>query len=206
MERRPDIRALLFDLGNVIVRIDFERALAAWQPHSRLAPEALRAAFCADEPYQRHETGALDSEGYFAHLRERLQLGCAADRIRDGWNALLLEPIEQTLALVDQLRARLPCYVLSNTNPAHIAHLRAVRPGLLERFDGVFLSHEIGCRKPEPQAFAASVRAIGVPAGQVLFFDDLAQNVEAARACGLEAALVTQPDDVRRELAARGLV
>jgi putative hydrolase of the HAD superfamily len=79
-------------------------------------------------------------------------------------------------------------------------------PGLLSRFERVFVSHEIGHRKPDAAAFRHVLEAIGVPARQALLFDDLAPNVEAARACGMQAVQVRGPEDVRAGLQERGLL
>lgn len=199
-------RALLFDLGGVVLDVDFERALQAWAPHSRLPLAQLRALFHHDEPYQRHETGHLPAEGYFAHLRELLALDCDAATVQAGFNAVLVGEIEETLQLLAAARRRVPCYAISNTNAVHIAQIERAFPRLLPHFDRVFASHEIGARKPHPDAFGHVLRAIGVPAAQVLLFDDLLPNVEAARACGLQAVQVGGPQDVRTALQERGLV
>ncbi|MCC2674847.1 MAG: haloacid dehalogenase-like hydrolase [Ramlibacter sp.] len=202
----PPVRAVLFDLGGVILSIDFGRALAAWAPHSRLAPERLRAAFQWDEPFLQHETGKLSNDGYFAHVRQALELDCDAATVEAGFNAILVAEIEETTHLVEQLRKRVPCYAISNTNDAHMAEMRRAFPGLLPRFDRVFASHEMGHRKPQPAAFEHVLRAIGVPAGEVLLFDDLPANIEGAQALGLQAVLVRGPEDVREALAQRGLL
>jgi putative hydrolase of the HAD superfamily len=199
-------RAVLFDLGGVVLDIDFGRALASWGRHSRLPPEQLRAAFAFDGPFQRHETGHLDDDTYFGHLRQALQLECGLDEVRAGFNAILIGEIAQTVQVLDALRQRVPCYAISNTNPAHVAHMESAFPGLLSRFTRVFTSHEIGHRKPQPQAFEHVLRAIGLPAHEVLLFDDLQPNVEAARALGLQAVLVRGPEDVRSALCARQLM
>lgn len=199
-------RAVLFDLGGVLLDIDFDRALAAWQPHSRLPPEQLRSRFAFDEPFRHHETGRLDDAGYFAHVRELLALDCDLSQVEAGFNAILIAEIAQTVQMLQALRGRVPCYAISNTNPAHVLHMRRAFPGLLDRFDHVFTSHEIGHRKPQPESFAHVLRAIGLPAGEVLLFDDLVPNVEAARALGLQAVLVKSPDDVREALLERGLL
>src|SRR3954469_18681878 len=198
-------RAVLFDLGGVILDIDCARALAAWAPHSRLSPEQLRAAFAFDEPFQHHETGRLDDDTYFGHLRQALQLECGLDEVRSGFNAILIGEIAETVQVLEALRERVPCYAISNTNPSHVAHMESAFPGLLARFTHVFTSHEIGHRKPQPQAFEHVLRAIGVPAPEVLLFDDLQPNVDAARALGLQAVLVTSPEDVRSALRDRNL-
>lgn len=198
--------AVVFDLGNVVVHVDFGLALKAWSAHSRLSAEALRTAFRIDDAYHRHENGALSPDDYFAYLRTTLALDCDLDAVRAGWNGIFPGAIETTLALIDQLQAAgLPCYALSNTNATHVQELRRAFPGMLERFRHVFTSHEIGHRKPHPQAFRHVERTLALPPGELLFFDDLQENVDAATACGWQAVLVKEPGDVREALTARGL-
>ena len=200
------VAAVLFDLGGVLLEIDFDRALATWAPHSRLTAQELRERFHFDEPFRQHETGRLDNDGYFAHLRHLLELDCEPAQVETGFNAILIGEIGQTVELLDALRGRVPCYAISNTNPAHLAEMERTFPELLRRFDHVFTSHEIGHRKPQPAAFEHVLRTIAVPAAQVLLFDDLPANVDAATALGLQAVLVRSPEDVRAALQQRGLV
>ena len=200
------VRAVLFDLGGVLLRTDWDQALAAWQRHSSLPPARLRELFAFDEPFRSHETGHLDDAGYFTHLRQLLALDCHVAQVEAGFNAILVAEIAETVALLEALRGRVPRHAISNTNPAHVAHLRRAFPGFLERFDRVFTSHEIGHRKPHPATFEHVLAAIGVPAAEVLLFDDLAPNVAAAQALGLQAVLVASPQDVRSALRARHLI
>jgi putative hydrolase of the HAD superfamily len=200
------VRAVLFDLGGVLLETDFSRALEAWARHSRLSPQELEAAFHFDDPYQRHETGALAAEGYFAHLRELLSLDCDPAAIQAGFNAILVREIEESVRLLDAIREQVPCYVISNTNAVHVAEIQRAFPKLLPRFRRVFTSHEIGHRKPHAAVFEHVLREIGVPAPQVLLFDDLAPNIEGARALGMQAVQVRGPGDVRDGLVACGLL
>jgi len=202
----PLPRAVLFDLGGVLLDIDFELALAAWAPHSRLPLPRLRETFRFDEPFHRHETGGLDDEGYFGHLRQVLALDCELAVVQAGFNAILVGEIEETVRLLEAIRAQVPCYAISNTNPAHLAEIERNFPRFLGRFRRVFASHQIGQRKPHAAAFEHVLREIGVPAPQVLLFDDLPANVEAAAALGLQAVLVKSPADVREALAAKGIL
>jgi putative hydrolase of the HAD superfamily len=198
--------ALLFDLGGVVLDVDFDRAIATWAPHSRLPREALRGAFSFDAPYQQHETGRLAPDGYFAHLRERLELECDVATVQAGFNAIFSGEIAETVQLLDAVRSRVPCYAISNTNALHVAEIQRAFPQLLPRFARVFTSHEIGHRKPHPQSFEHVLRAIAVPRQEVLLFDDLEPNVQGARACGMQAVLVRGPEDVRQGLVERGLL
>jgi glucose-1-phosphatase len=200
------VRAVLFDLGGVVVHVDVERSLAAWARHSRLSPTELRDALRIDDRWHGHETGALTDDDFFAHLRERLALTGDAEAVRAGWNAMLVAEIDETVAMLEAIRPGVPRYAISNTNPAHVAEMERAFPGLLARFDAVFVSHEIGHRKPGREAFEHVLRAIDVPAPQVLLFDDLVANVEAARACGMQAVQVRGPEDVREGLRVRGLL
>jgi glucose-1-phosphatase len=202
----PVTRAILFDLGRVLLDIDLERALQVWAPHSRLPREALRAGFHADEPFQRHETGHLDNDGYFAHLRQALALDCDLPVVQQGFDAIIVGEIRETVRLLEQVRTQVPCYAISNTNGSHLAAIERSFPGFLSRFTRVFASHQIGHRKPNAAAFEHVLREIGVPAPEVLLFDDLADNIAAAHALGLQAVLVTRPEDVRAALAERGLL
>jgi FMN phosphatase YigB (HAD superfamily) len=199
-------RAILFDLGGVVLDVDFDRALQAWGRHSRLPLEQLRAAFHFDDPYQQHETGELTAESYFAHLRELLALECGTEHVQAGFNAIFPGVIQETVQLLDAVRQRVPCYAISNTNAVHVAEINRSFPQLLPRFERVFASYEIGYRKPHPSAFRHVLDAIGVPAAEVLLFDDLVPNVEAALAMGMQAVQVNSPADVRQALMERGLV
>lgn len=202
----PAPRAILFDLGRVLIDIDVDRTIAAWQPHSRLPLERLRALYEVDEPYCHHETGRLDDHGYFRHLQQRLELACDLDQVRAGFDAMLAGEIAETVAMLASLRGRVPVYAISNTNPSHVAQMERAFPGFLDRFDEVFVSHRIGHRKPQPECFTHVLQAIGVPAREVLLFDDLVPNIEAAAALGIQAVQVRGPQDVREALLQRGLL
>ena len=200
------VRAVLFDLGGVLLDVDHQRSFDIWSRHSRLSREQLQSAYRVDDPCQRYETGALEPEGYFAHLREVLALDCDAATVRAGFNAMLAAEIAETVKLLDAIRERVPCYVISNTNAVHVAEIERAFPRLLPRFTRVFTSHEIGHRKPQAAAFEHVLREIGVPAGEVLLFDDLVPNIESAKALGMQAVVVRSPEDVREGLVASRLI
>src|SRR5688572_2746517 len=126
-------RALLFDLGNVVIEIDFRRVLAAWQPASALSPQALAQAFSFDPPYQQHETGALAADAYLAHLRSTLGLRCADADLLRGWNAVFVRPIDETVALIDVVAPVIPCHAMSNTNAVHLAEMHRAFPEVMAK-------------------------------------------------------------------------
>ena len=200
------IQALLFDLGGVVMDIDFNRALAHWQPMSRHSLAELKAAFTFDVPYQWHERGEISAAEYFAHLAQHLQLDDDPARIAQGWNSIFINEITETRRMVEAARALLPCYAFTNSNAAHQAAWSARYPAVVRAFERVFVSSEIGHRKPDRSAFEFVARSIGVPIESILFFDDTLANVEGALAAGLAAVHVRGPADVKTALQALGCV
>lgn len=194
------IEALLFDLGGVVMGIDWEPMFASWARDSGVDAAALRARFRFDEHYRRHECGAIDAHAYYDSLRAGLGIALEDARLEAGWNAIFTEPIAPTVRLLESLEGRIALYAFSNTNVTHHRvwsrkFERALRP-----FDAVFVSCELGVRKPEREAFHAIARDVRVDPSRMLFFDDTAENVEGARAAGLPAVHVRSPQDVQDAL------
>ena len=107
--------------------------------------------------------------------------------------------------LLARASGRLPLYAFSNTNNAHVEHFTQAFADVLGHFREIYLSSAIGLRKPDAAAYDHVVESIGLSASRIVFFDDLAENIEGARARGLTAVHVTSPDDVARALASLGI-
>src|SRR5467141_262969 len=197
--------ALLFDLGRVVLDIDFDKTLACWAGHAGCEPAHLIGRFARDDIYQRHETGEISDAEFFAALRASLGVGLSDAQFLEGWNAIFAGEVPGIAALLARAAQRLPLYAFSNTNSAHVEHFSQAYADLLGHFREIFLSSAIGLRKPDAAAYDHVVKAIGVPASRIVFFDDLAENIDGARACGLTAVHVTSPDDVAHALAALGI-
>ncbi|MBG6082095.1 HAD-IA family hydrolase [Rubrivivax gelatinosus] len=199
-------QALLFDVGGVLIDVDFARVLAAWAPYSALPPDELRRRFGVDEAYRRHERGELAAEAYFAHVADTLQLTATPAQIEAGWNTIFGPEIVATRRWLQQAARRRPCHLFSNTNASHAREWLRRYPELVASVERLFLSHEMGLRKPEPAAFARVCDTLELAPGALLFFDDLAENVAAAQEAGLQAVQVGSPADVEAALRAAGLV
>ena len=201
--RRPvcdSVDALLFDLGNVVIEIDFNRAVACWAAHARCEESLIRDRFRYDHAYDQHERGKIDLNTYFSVLRTNLGVDISDAHLRDGWNAILIGAMPGISDLLASAAGRFPLYAFSNSNPEHQKCLSDRFVDLLRPFKQIFVSSDIGLRKPEPNAYRHVVDVIGVSASRILFFDDLIENVEGARACGLQAVHVRTSSDVRDTL------
>lgn len=199
--RREPVEALLFDLGGVLVELDWNAVFESWAGCSGADPRALRERFTFDADYERHERGELDAPGYFASLRRSLGIDLSDADFHSGWGRIFAGEIVPTAALVARVGGRMPLYLFSNTNPAHYATWSREYAELLRSFRGVFVSSGLGVRKPDPAAFERVAREIGVAPSRILFFDDTEANVAGARAAGLQAVHVRSPEDVAEALA-----
>jgi glucose-1-phosphatase len=197
--------ALLFDLGRVIIDIDFAQVVACWAGYAGCAPEEIASRFVRDEIYHGHERGTVSDAAFFANLRTQLGIDITDAQFLDGWNAIFVGAMPGIAPLLARAADKLPLYAFSNTNQPHIEHFSPRYAELLGHFHEIFLSSSIGLRKPDGEAYDHVVRAIGVPAERIVFFDDLPENVDGARASGLKAVLVRTTDDVAAALEALGI-
>lgn len=197
--------ALLFDLGRVVLDIDFSRTLDHWARHSDCEPVLLGQRFVRDELYHRHEKGEISDQAFFAGLRSSLGIALTDAQFVEGWNAIFVGEMPGIDQLLLRAAKRLPLYAFSNTNAAHAAHFSDRYAKVLGHFREVFVSSTIGLRKPDAAAYDHVVKAIGVPAERIVFFDDLDENIRGARERGLKAVRVTSPDDIETALQALGI-
>jgi putative hydrolase of the HAD superfamily len=198
--------ALLFDLGRVVLDIDFSKVVACWAGHAGCEPAHLAGRFSwRDEFYQRHERGEISDAEFFAALRAVLGVELSDAQFLEGWNKIFAGEIPGIAVLLARAAQRLPLYAFSNTNGAHVEYFLQAYADVLGHFREIFLSSTIGLRKPDANAYDHVVKAIGVPARRIVFFDDLAENIEGARGRGLQAVHVRSSGDVAEALDALGI-
>lgn len=198
---RPQVDALLFDLGNVLLNVDFDCAFRHWAQCAGVPAETIAARFRQDAAYDAHECGEISASQYFAGLRTMLEIDLTDAQFTDGWSSILRGVIPGADTLLATLAATTPVYIFSNTNALHFARWGVDYPALLAPVTRVFSSHQIGLRKPSAAAFAEVCSIIGAAPERIAFFDDLPENVAGARQCGLHAFQVSSLDDIRHAIA-----
>jgi HAD superfamily hydrolase (TIGR01509 family) len=199
------IRALMFDLGGVVIEVDFGRVLRAWAAVAGCDPAVLGQRFSFDEAYQQHERGELDACGYFASLRSSLGLRLSDQEFAAGWNDLFVGIAGGMPALLTAASRRYPLYAFTNSNPTHQREWSTRFASELSAFRSAFVASELGLRKPDPAAFAAAAARAGFRAAEILFIDDTPENITGARAAGMHAVLVRSCRDVRTALNELGI-
>ena len=187
------IDALLFDLGGVVIDVDFDRVFASWADTVNQKFETIKSRFDFDSQYERHERGEIEASEYFASLRNILGIDITDDEFIEGWNSIYVGEIPGIAKLLSDIKKKLPIYSFTNSNETHQRVWSIRFKNILNLFENVFVSSEIGKRKPEPEAFRFISDEIGLKPENILFLDDSIEHVMGARAVGMNAVHVISP-------------
>lgn len=196
-------RAVLLDLGGVIMDIDPRACFVSWARAAGVDMSTIARRWAVDDAYKAFEVGAIDFDEYVDSLSRRLGISLTRRQWRTGWNALLRDLFDDVAALLPEVASILPLYVFSNTNPVHQEAWQPRFENALAPVRKTYTSWETGLRKPDVDAYLAVALDIGVAPADILFVDDNAENVAGGKAAGLDARLVTGPAETARIL--RGL-
>jgi putative hydrolase of the HAD superfamily len=195
-------RALIFDLGNVLVFHDNALLFARLGLRAGLGPQEV-ARRLTGAGWTAANRGQLDAEGIRRDVCGALGVELPMEEFAPLWSSHFTVH-QAVLPRVEGLEGRVKRLLLSNTNALHAAYLRPKLP-LLERFDAVLLSCEVGHVKPEPAFFQLALERAGCAPHEAAFFDDLPEFVEAANALGLRGHLFTDAPTFDAQLKALGL-
>ncbi|MDP3503162.1 MAG: HAD family phosphatase [Myxococcales bacterium] len=193
------IDALILDLGNVLAFHDNERLFEQMARAFGSSREAMRERLDGGL-WDRVNRGLLPGDSLRQELIARLGHEISAEAWFALWNChftLYDEMIREVEGLVGRVRLVL----LSNTHDQHIEFLRPKLP-LLQRFDGLVLSYEVGHVKPERQIYERALALAAVEPGRAAFFDDVPRYAEAATSLGLHGRVFTTVAAFREQLRA----
>jgi len=197
-------RAILFDLGRVLVHFDFRRgyqALEAICPYpaaeipKRLAPTGL---------VQRFETGLVEPQDFFSQFSGILDLQLEYDRFCQIWSSIFTHAILPE-SLLEGLARRYRLVLLSNTNALHFQMIRENYGHLLRHFHDFALSYEVGAMKPLRAIYEAAVRKAGCPAGECFYTDDIPEYIAGARGLGIDAVQFESLEQLESAMRSRGI-
>lgn len=187
----------IFDLGNVIVDIDFNRVLGVWSDLGRVPLATLQSRFRMGDEFEQHERGEISDEAFAAKLCEELDIALSYEQFAAGWQAVFVGVRPEVIAIMHKLREQGDrVVILSNTNQLHCTFWPAHYPEVEKAADKLYLSQEMGLRKPEPEIYQQLLNAEEASAEEAIFFDDNLANIEAAKALGIHSVHVTDANVV----------
>ncbi len=183
------LRPLIFDFGNVVAFFDYLRFFDRLGTRVGSSGEAVRTELMKHGFAWLHadfEAGKMSPTAFAERVTAPISLSLPLEEFARDWDDIfwLNEPVSRLIA---GLKARGHRLVLgSNTNSLHVEHYRRKFAATLDRFDALVLSYEVGCLKPDRRFYEACAQAAGAPAGECVFIDDMAENVQGARTAGLQ--------------------
>ena len=180
------IEALRFDIGKVLVDFDFERAMRRFAARSPLPRNVFERVILDQNLIWQYETGAITTADYHRYLCEQGELEMTLEEFHDTWTAVFLPDPIVPEKLLASLKSRYPLLLVSNINESHARYV-ATSYRVFEYFDHRILSHEVGSMKPERRIYDVAIAASGKSPGALFFTDDRIENVESARALGIQA-------------------
>jgi FMN phosphatase YigB (HAD superfamily) len=188
-------RAVIFDIGSVIVRVNLGRALAVVGASAGAgqSPEQMWAAIQADPLWDDWQKGKIGPHEWHRHLSQKFGTTLDFDAFCDAWNRVL-EP-EPILGdeLFRELGTRCRLALLSNTDVIHVAYMEK-NFSFMQYFPVRIYSCRVGVCKPAPEIYLRALQEVGVSAGEALYIDDIEENVQAARKIGMLALRFTGVD------------
>jgi putative hydrolase of the HAD superfamily len=201
--RRPagEVRAVVFDFGNVISAFDTSKFLVKLAARSPLPVERLREIVYGSGLHARFEAGRISGPAFHREVVSRGRVDIGVDAFVEAF-AGIFTPVPGTTGLIRRLASRYPTGLLSNTNPWHFRHHIRLAEAF-PCFSTVTLSYRVRALKPDPAIYADAVAKLGLPAGACVYFDDIPEYAEGACRAGMRGIPFTTA--AAAEAALRGL-
>ncbi|GAB4153330.1 MAG: HAD family phosphatase [Planctomycetaceae bacterium] len=198
------LKTILFDMGNVLVKFSHQRMCQQLASVCQLEESTVRSRLFDSNVQADFERGLIDEQEYCQYLTGRKIHPAGLSLLRTAGSDIfsLIEPMP---AILDSLKEHgLRLVLLSNTSVWHYDWIRQMSD-VLERFDDVVASWQVGAMKPEPKIFQAALEKIGCLPEECFYTDDIPEYVATGRTFGLQAEVFTGPEQLREHLAQRGV-
>jgi len=184
------VKALLFDLGGVIVDLDYKKTANAFENIGLQNAEKAYNQFNQTDLFNLFETGHISSEEFLAEIQNEITNQVNLSEITKAWNSMIIGFQHSKLEKIKKLSEQVPCYLLSNTNEIHLSYIEQLLQEMdfkhfLNIFESCYFSHQIGKRKPHKETFEWVLNHMNYDAQDVLFIEDSPQHIEGAKSAKL---------------------
>ena len=188
-------KAIIFDLGNVLLPIDLSLTYEAFSVYSSLSLSEIASAITEQQLWVPYESGKQTDSEFRDFLRLRLDLTISDADFDQAFSALLLEFHAGVYEWIASLKSKYRLVLLSNTSSIHAERFTKVALGpegqnLFSLFDQVYYSFEMGLVKPDTAIYHRVLNEQGFSAAEVLFFDDNVANINSAKSMGIQSYLI----------------
>jgi glucose-1-phosphatase len=200
------IRAIIFDIGRVIIKLDIQKAQLGLAKGLKLSPEEIWSAIINDPRFPDWQDGRMSARDWHLHLCQRFSIALDFDQFTQVWNSTL----DPTPLLPDSFFADLSksykLALLSNTDPIHVAYLEA-NYSFYQYFPKPMriYSCSVGASKPDPLIFREALKACKVNANEAIYIDDIADYAQAAGSLGCTGLQFRSAEALYRDLSALGI-
>lgn len=200
------LRAVIFDIGRVLVRVDVQGVKAALAEGIPLSPEELWRAIEKDPRWSDWQEGRMSPRDWHLHLCKRFNLTMGFEEFTAAWNSALDPKPIHDVSLFARLSKSYRLGLLSNTDPIHVARLESTYD-FYKYFPKPVRTYScgVGASKPHPLIFQHALRACKVKAEAAVYIDDIAAYVDAARRLGITGIHYQSPGELRSEFGKLGI-
>lgn len=204
-----EIKAIIFDLGGVIINLDIPKTIAEFNKLSVLPFEEIYTQANQNPIFDQFDKGEVSEKEFFNELKGYLKDDISTQQMLFAWNAMLLDFPKHRLQLLLDLKSKYRLFLLSNTNETHVQAFENILfnehgyQNLEPFFEKSYYSCRIGKRKPDAEIFQFLLNEHGLNPGQTLFIDDSIQHVHGAQKLGIQAYLLNkneEPEQLLRKL------
>ncbi|MEO6882484.1 MAG: HAD family phosphatase [Bacteroidia bacterium] len=202
MQVNSSVKNIIFDLGVVLLNIDYSLTQKAFRQLGITDFDALYSQLHQDKIFDDFEKGLISAAEFRNTLRKISDKNWSDAQIDAAWNAMLLDFPEKRLQLLEKLKSRYRLSLLSNTNEIHINYFSNYLQktfgiaDLSNVFEKEYFSYEIKMRKPDTEIYEYVLREKKILAQETLFIDDLLINVKAAETIGLQTIHLASPNTI----------
>ncbi len=196
----------LFDLGNTLIKLAYERVLENVCRDAAITRDDLVELFEEAGGYRDMERGLVSFEQFYNFLRDRAGYRGSFRDFYELWSDFFDGPIGGMEDILDRVRNQYRVAFISNSNEVHAAVIPKKFAALFRPDDRFVLSHRFKVAKPDPELFRRALEVIGSKAQEAVFIDDLLENVQAARSIGIASYQFRDAPLLLHELESDGLL
>jgi putative hydrolase of the HAD superfamily len=198
------IKNIIFDLGGVLLDIDYHKTAKAFSDLGVQQFDALYSQANANHLFEALETGTISEDAFYQSLQGYCRPETSRQQMQSAWNAILLNFRKESLSELDQLKKKYNIYLLSNTNSIHLSAFNQIlleqtgNPSLEGYFIKSYYSHIIQLRKPYLATYEWVLQDANIIAGETLFIDDSINNIKGAMEAGIQTHLLLPTETIQQ--------